>query len=295
MNTKYNNTRKNHPISNNTFTLLAILSPLFLTSCGVYYPGEGTFYQLTSRQLSSRNPHLKTCIFNPQASIVHFPMHHFPVNGPSSPQDYEHIAQSQFQLFHTLLDYSKSPQIQLSVFDERFIKDSYNPQFLQELASGLRPQDEYTRVDGKEFVLQNLLAEAKSLFPHGPPLEYEHLSSNQKHFIVEHGATFTLYFLGTIPQIHKVITSQHFTLVNQNIRDANDQIRFEGNDYWIFDFRERALREEVHNFRLYNPQRFCFIAYGADHDFSDDFAGYPFQSGHEFCLNWKNQSAYPQI
>lgn len=199
------------------------------------------------------------------------------------------------QCFHTLIDYSKNSFIQLSVFDENFTTDSYTPQYLQELADGLRPQDSYIRIDGTPQYLQSLLIQARALFLNGPPVYYEHLTSEQKNFLVEQGATFTLYFLGVIPQVHKVISSQHFTLVNHNIRDASGQVRFQGNEYWIFDFRETALREEINNFRRYNPQRLCFITYGAEHDFSDDFAGHPFQSGHDFCLNWKNNTALPQI
>lgn len=296
MNTKHSKARQKYHIRKNIFTLFFILSPLSFTNCGTYAPYTGgTYYQLTSRELSSNNPYLRTCIFEPQYFIVHFPIYHFPADADLDPQKYEDTAQSQFQLLSTLLDYSKASHIKLSVFDENTVKDGYNPQYLQELAAGLRPRDTYTRVDGLEFSLQNLLAQAKAFFSHGPPLYYEQLSSGQKNFLVEHGAIFTLYFLGVISQIHKVIQPHHFSMVNQRVRDANGQVRFEGNDYWIFDFREMALREEVNNFRLYNPHRTCFIVYGAEHDLSDDFAGYPFQSGHDFCLNWKNNSVLPQI
>ena len=96
-----------------------------------------------------------------------------------------------------------------------------------------------------------------------------------------------MYLLGQIPKIHKVSSDGQFQLVKSQVMSPGGA-QIEGNEYWIFNFRERELQKEVLSFymRNYHPRKLIFIAYGASHDFSDEFAGRPFQSGREICLGW---------
>ena len=252
---------------------------------------EGTLYQLTSQPLSLNYPELKTCIFDPQYRIVHFPMYHFPSSGHYTAQTYEDVAQSQFQLLHTIISYNRSPG-QLSVFDESIITDHYNKSYFQSLSSEKSSLGIYTRIDGQTFYIKERLETARQLFFNGFPKYYEYLSKPQKDFLFNMGASLTLFLLKQIPQIHKVISSESFSLVKANLLDANGMLQLEGNHYWLFDFRESELRKEVLHFfeRNNHPQSIILIAYGAKHNFSDEFSGFPFQSGHNFCLNWRDQS-----
>ena len=260
------------------FILFLILG---LVNCQIGSGPAGVF-QLRSRFLSLNNPELRTCIFDPYYSIVHFPMYHFPAEGNYSSQDKELTVHSQFQLLHTIIDYKRSGRA-FFVFEEQAITD-YTPAYYQNLLSG-QIRGEYTRMDGQIFHLNERIQTAKNLFRNGFPNYYEYLSPQQKDYLFNMGASFTLYFLGEIPQIHKVISREKFKLAEANLRDSSGRIR--KNNYWIYNFRELELRNEVLNFRRnHGSQGIIFIAYGASHNLYDEFAGFPFQSSHNFCLNW---------
>lgn len=275
------------------FLFLTALS-LGLTNCTIgNYPG-GTLYQLSSQPLSLNNPRLRTCVFDAPYLIVHFPMHHYPANGHYTQQIYEKVTQSQFQLLHTILDYNRS-QRNLFVFDEHFTTDTYNSQYFQSLSS--RQSDTYQRIDGQIFKIGQLSNRAKHLFINGIPRYYEHLSSEQKNLLFNIGATFTLYLLGEIPRIHKVISPEQFLLVKNALLNPNNTLELQGNDYWVYDFREGELKKEVLNFlqNNRNSQRMTLlIAYGANHDLSDEFSGFSFQAGHNFCLKWEDTTVPSQ-
>ena len=268
------------------FFCIALLT-ITMTGCSIGDSIGGAYQQMLSQPLSLTDPNLRTCVFDPNYAIVHFPMYHFPHNGHYTLDDYERVARSQFQLFHTLLDYNRS-HWDISLFEESFITDTYNEAYFRSLHSGQNTADAYKRIDGKVFNTGELLRKAEFLFQNGLPRYYEHLSPAQKDFLFNLGAGFTLYLLGEIPRIHKVISYSQFQLAKANLRDITGQIRTEGNHYWVFDFREQELQKEVINFyiRNYHPRKIIFIAYGAGHNFSDEFAGRPFQSGHEICLGW---------
>ena len=269
--------------------LFLFLTLFFLTftGCTIGSYTDGTLYQLSSRPLSENNPDLRTCIFDPAYSIVHFPMHHYPADGHYTPQQQEQITQSQFQLLHTILDYSRSRSLLL--FDEHITVDKYNSQYLQSLSSG--QFDEYTRVDGYAFQMAERLQTAQRSFGHGIPNYYEHLSPVQKDYLFNMGASFTAFLLGKIPRIYKVINPGHFISIRDRLLDSSGRFNFQGKDHLVYDEREIALRTEVLNFwRSHNPRTIFMIAFGARHDFSNEFVGFPFQSGHNFCLNWLNQS-----
>ena len=287
------------------FPLVALFA-LTLTSCTIgSYPG-GTFQKLTSQALSLNDPNFRTCVFDPPYSIVHFPMYHFPSKGHYTSQVYEKVVHSQFQLFHTIIDYNRSPW-DLSIFDENFTTDTYNPAYfysltvdaealmtintcnpapIQSLMADEKTPDKYKykRIDNVTFDLRKLRNQAECLFRSGLPRYYELLNSYQKNFFFNIGASFTLYLLGEIPKIHKVISPNRFLLAKEALSDSSGQLNLQGDPYWIYTFREEELKKEV--LKFYNPQKILFIAYGASHDFLKQFKNYPFQSGHKFCLGW---------
>ena len=216
-------------------------------------------------------------------------MYHSPPGGHYTRQVYEEVAQSQFQLLHTILDYNRSPSRELSVFDENITSDNYNKNYLQAISSGLAFADTYTKLDGRIFQIEERFKTAEQLFKRtGFPGFYEHLSPEQKDFLFHTGASFTLYLLEEISRIHKVISPASFSIVRARLLGPGGVLKLEGNDHVLFDVREGELRKEVLGFlqRNYNSRALALIAYGAKHNFSNEFAGYPFQSGHNFCLKW---------
>lgn len=265
---------------------------LLLTNCTLGTYQQGTFYHLSATALSTNNAHLKTCIFDPHYSIVHFPMYHFPSNGHYTTKEYEKVTQSQFQLMHTIIHYNRYPYRHLFVFDENIVTDYYDQNYFALLSSGGANSDTYQRSDGRIFQIRERQNTARQLFSSGFPKYYEHLSKLQKDFLFNTGASLTLYFLGEIPKIYKVISPESFDLVKRNVQNLYGQVELEGNDYWVFDFREEELRKEVVNFLQKNnsSKNIILIAYGATHNIADEFANWPFQSGHNFCLNWLNQA-----
>ena len=265
-----------------------------LTNCTIGSYTEGTLHQISPQFLSQKYSGLRTCIFDPHYSIVHFPMYHAPPTGHYEPPVYEEVTLSQFQLLHTIIAYNRSPRWQLVLFDENITSDLYDKQFFQALSSG-QTSATYTRFDGTQFNLTERMQTARNLFPQ-IPLYYEELHSEQKDFLYHTGASLTLYFLGEIPKIHKVISPANNEIVKANLGSANGLIQMEGNEFWIFDFREERLRDEVLSFfqKNYNQRIIILIAYGGAHDFSNEFAGYPFQSGHNFCLKWQDNLGLSQ-
>lgn len=266
---------------------------LVSTSCTINPYLSGTLSAVSSQSLSILNPELKTCIFDPQYSIVHFPMFHVPPNGYYSKENYEEVAQSQFQLLHTTIAYNRSGR-PLALFDEGFISDLYNEEFLQQLTNG-EAINTITRLDKQTFSMTERLHTAKSLFP-TIPRYYEHLTEQQKDFLYNSGSSLTLYLLGEVPKIHKVATEADWDVVKINTQDISGILQLtEQNNYWIFDFREQALQQQVFRFinSNYNPQTLILIAYGKAHDLSNEFSAYQFQSGHNFCLNWRKYPNQP--
>lgn len=271
------------------FPLLTLFSLTF-TGCTIGDYTQGTLYQLSSRSLSRNNPDLRTCVFDPPYSIVHFPMHHYPSNGHYTVPIQEKVTQSQFQLLHTILDYNRSSW-RLFVFDENFTTDTYDSEYLQALSSGQLSSSTYTRVDGQIFQMRERLQTVQYSFGRGIPTYYEDLTPMQKEFLFNMGASLTLYLLGFIPRVYKVITPGHFELIRNKLLGPSGQLNLQGNDHIVYDERELALRTEVLNFwqRNHASGTILFIAYGANHGFSDEFSGFPFQSGHNFCLDWDRQ------
>lgn len=275
------------------FFIFPAVFALTLTNCTIGGHESGTLHKISSRRLSVKNIQLRTCVFDPQYRIVHFPMYHSPPTGHYTRQVYEEVAQSQFQLLHTILDYDRSPSRELSVFDENITSDNYNKNYLQAISSGQASADTYTKLDGRTFQMGERLRKAEQLFKRtGFPAFYEYLSPPQKDFLFHTGASFTLYLLGEISRIHKVISSSNFSTIRARLLGPGGVLRLTGNDYWLFDVREGELRREVLNFlqRNHNPRALVLIAYGAKHNFSNEFTGYPFQSGHNFCLKWLDSS-----
>ncbi|MCZ0933144.1 MAG: hypothetical protein OXJ52_08340, partial [Oligoflexia bacterium] len=264
------------------------LCAFFFTGCALGVNQTGVFQQVLSRSLSLNEPELRTCVFDPYYSVVHFPMYHDPPVKNYSTQTYELVVKSQFQLLHTLIDYHRSAR-PLAVFDERITSDSYNLSYVQAIERGLAESDTYTRFNGTVFYFAERYKTANRLFGQGFPSYYEYLNELQKKFLFNTGASLTLYLLKEIPQIHKVISPRKLKLFRANLVGDitnSDSLKLSENYYWVFTFRDMELRREVDTFyqrnSSYRYNGLVFIAYGANHDFSDDFAGLPFQSGHDF-------------
>ena len=267
---------------------------IFMTACQ-FNNGltEGFNQRISSRNLSSINPALKTCVFDPGYSIVHFPMYHKPPSTENvSPTEYELVVQSQFQLLHSLLDYNRSLRGGLAVFDEHITSDNYNQAYLNRLSAGLAVNDTYRQLDGTVFFVSERQTTARNLFSSGWPIYYEYLSPNQKQFLWEVGAALTLYLLKELPQLYKVISPEKMNVVKAGIGNNFSQTNISQNYNWVFTFRETELKNEVSQFYQKNPSYagLVFIAYGSSHDFSDEFLGRSFQSGHSFCMDWVQPS-----
>ena len=280
--------------------LIVVLWFLTLTNCGPFnWPGAyrpGTENQIRSRELSLNNKNYRTCVFDSFADIVHFQMWHYPPNGYYNNNEREEVVMSQFQLFHTLIDYSKGGR-ELVFFDEHITSDIYNRQTMEQILSdpdsvkfGL-----FERIDGSSFFITDLVDSSRNLFPNqNLPAVYEYLNEAQKDFLFDHGAGPTLYYLGIIPKIHKVISSDKLDLINQKIRDESGNIEFNEKTKWyIFGEREDQLKIEVETWRLSNsnPRALVFIAFGANHNLSQEFEAYRFQNSKTAgCLDgWRNQ------
>lgn len=268
-----------------------ILFVLTLNHCAIGGYPDGALHQLTAQPLSLNSSALRTCVFDPHYSILHFPMSHTPPSkGHYTPQIWTEVVLSQFQLLHTILAYNRSRQRQLLLFDENIVSDSYNESFFQALRAGQAPHASYTKLNGDVFYMEERMRTAQNFFTGGIPRYYEHLSQPQREFLFHTGASITLYLLGEIPKIYKVISPEKYALLKANLQTTAGHIQIEGNSYWVFTFRELELRQEALRVFQQNPGfgRVILIAYGSAHDFSDEFTGYPFQSGHNFCLTWRN-------
>ena len=269
------------------------LLSVFFTGCALGTNQPGFFQQIRSRSLSFNEPELRTCVFDPYYSVVHFPMYHDPVGSDYSNEVYELVVKSQFQLLHTIIDYHRSVR-PLALFDEYITSDDYNLNYIQNVEKGLAESDTYTTFNGKVFYYTERLRTAQNLFSRGFPSHYEYLNDLQKQFLFNTGASLTLYLLREISHIYKVISQEKLKEVRANlVGNWVDSLNLNENYYWVFTFREMELKKEVDKFYQKNPfyKGLVFIAYGAQHDFSDDFIGRPFQSGHDFCLKWDHSSS----
>ena len=278
-------------------TFLACLF-LLLTNCevggGVYVPPKGpvTITPPALRGLSLHDPHLTTCNYLPQFKIAHFPMYHFPPNGKFNPASFQRITRSQFQLLHTILNNGNN----IVVFEESVQHDNYTQKKLNS------PNTYYfIRSDGQRFEWGERRRLARHLFP-TVPLYYEHLTEPQKQYIYDIGGVLTLFYLDQIPKIYKTIVSTDFEVVLANLKQEAKRLNHDffsflslpkgqspTRDYWLFDYREQKLFQEIAKFYQKNPnyKGLVLIAYGLAHDLSDDFAGFSFSTG-THCIQWIN-------
>ena len=261
---------------------------LTLTSCQYGNTPPHLNHAILSQSISLNNPEIKNCTFHPHSRIAHFPMIHFPENGRYDEILFEKVAKSQFQLLRTIVAYKGN----IRVFDEHVVGNDFDEYFLGNLKRGYS-QGFYTRAaDGIRFPYSERYKTAFALFGNGIPTHYEYLTQAQKRYIFDIGSSLTLFFLGLLPKIHKVISSGDWDAVKSNLIDPSTGRINSGlpnNRYWTFDFREQKLKEEVLKLYRQAPAGLILIAYGSAHNFSDDFQGYPFQSG-TFCVNWLNSN-----
>lgn len=242
--------------------------------------------------LSLTDPALTTCAFKPETRIAHFPMYHFPPSGRYKDSLREKVIKSQFQLLRTILMYH--PHI--AVFDERITVNDYSPKTFNSLQNQGRRGTNYTRHDGKIFNLQERFDTARNLFHTGIPQYYEHLGELQKDYLFNTGAPLTLYFLGYIPQLHKVIDHKDLQIVMDQIENKGGvenffKVRANQRDYYVYDFREQKLFFQVTEFFNVNPSfnGLALVSFGALHKLQDDFEGYLFEKS-KSCLNWDGES-----
>ena len=245
--------------------------------------------------LSLTDPSFTTCAFRPETRIAHFPMYHYPPSGELNDSLREKITKSQFQLLRTILMYH--PHI--AVFDEHVTINDYGPKVFNSLQNQGKSGVTYTRHDGTIFDLQLRFNEAQSLFHAGIPQYYDQLGELQKKYLLDTGGPLTLYFLGYIPQLHKVIDYGDLRIVMNHIKSqggAGQFFRVSSNqrDYYVYDFREEKLFYQVTTFFEINPSfnGLALISYGALHDMKDDFNGYPFEEGTS-CLRWDRDTSIP--
>ena len=238
--------------------------------------------------LSLKNPRFQSCYYHPPIKIAHFSMQHYPSFRSSNhnQQLIERVASSQFQLLHTILSY----RAQIVVFDEHAIKDTFTGTVFANLQRGIDSTTTET-LDGRTYQLQSLYEQARNLFPQGVQQYYEHLNSQQKTFLAEQGGSVTAFLLGEIPKIYKVIKYEDFQIALSYINSLaqshgglNELFQLPNNktrDYWVYHFREEKAFFEVVNFYENNPNYngLVLIAYGSNHDFSNEFQGYPFDNG----------------
>ena len=271
---------------------LIILFSFFFTACSLGANQSGFFQQIHSRSLSLNDPELRTCVFDPYYSVIHFPMYHEPPVNNYSNEIYDLVVKSQFQLLHTIIDYNRAVR-PLAVFDERVTSDSYNSKYIQKIEQGLAQSDTYKKFNGKVFYFSERKRTAEHLFGQGFPSHYEYLNEPQKNFLFDTGASLALYFLQELSKVYKVISTEKLKIVQANLSGNWVTADRNENHYWIFTFRDMELRREVNGFYQKNPfyKGLVFIAYGAEHDLSKDFAGLPFQSGRDFCLKWDRSSS----
>ena len=295
---------------------LVLAFPLLLLGCGdnLFTVSEVSTAPQTALQpksLSQTDPSFKPCIFQPQTRIGYFPMYHFPTTGQWDNEVLERVSKSQFQLLHTILNYSSAGGPGVAVFDEHITSNMFNRGTFRLLQKGRGRGFTYTRVDGRRFNLQERYQTARFLFGRSIPLYYNHLREDQKRFLFETGASKTLYYLNHILQIHKVIEPSEYRLVIDRMRRqaggaaaflyAASQTGAHSSDaqYFLYGYREEKLRFQVDGFFHRNPgfRGIVLIAYGAEHRFSDDFQGYLFERGP--CLAWDKggslTTAFPNL
>ena len=269
------------------------------SSSHIQAPSFGNQLSAHSLPLSFTNTYLKPCKFDLGTDIGHFPMFHYPASKETDPvkskRAFEIVTRSQFQLLHTILFYKNN----VAVFDETINSDTYNEHTLTELREG-KNKTQVTFIDYTTYDLQERYNTTISLFYTGVPQYYEHLTPQQKDLLFKMGGALVAYFMGHIPNIHKVIHQDDFQVAREKLHalsqrygglskllevtKGQDSVR----DYWLFKYREEKLQKEVVNFHQHRAsfKGLILISYGADHDFSDDFGGYSFETG-SHCNSWK--------
>lgn len=233
--------------------------------------------------LSLQDSNFKTCTFNLQSFVLHYPTRHYPTNGEYDEATYESTVRSQFQLLHTIYFYNTTSTLpNFVVFEESVVNDNLNPQTYQNLRDR-QYQGTITRSDGTTATYQQLYNLAHQLFPKIPQY-YEHLNDLQKKFLFENSAPWLLYFLQFLPQVHKSISAQDWQIVLNNVLKGG-QIDL-NNRYYVHDFREAKLTLEVFKFiqKAGSLNYRVLIAYGAEHDFSNNFQNHSFERITN-CLN----------
>ena len=198
---------------------------------------------------------LKTFIVS-DAKIIHLPQWHFFQN--QSDRIKNTSALSQFQIMQTLL-YNKDLGQKFIVFNEEAQKD-YTQQSIKDDIK--RP----SYVKREMMNLSELIRQAKALFP-SIPQYFEELEIEQRNFLYENGAANLLYYLGKIDTIYKSISESDYDRIFKEV-DRSLPPDHEFNRYWVVNFKEEKLEEEIMKILDNNPEhkgKTVYVIYGKKH------------------------------
>lgn len=246
------------------------------------------------------------CTIPSSAEVIHYPMMHnisemFQTHFPQDVQDFfeESIIYSQFQLFKTIQNYND-----MDIFWEGFSSSLMQDQ---------RDSIDYV-LENKEDEYSYLLSnnDIKKLFKNYS--SYDYLTYSQKKILLELGGAPVAFAYGATHALHRVVTPKEALMNNKKIlsiyqenlslkdeliplrdefsnKDNNQKLKElekeidtiieqmnqnqKKMDEIIFDQREVALKKEVQAV-LKKTNKPVLIAFGAAHDFSDEFKNYEF-------------------
>ena len=236
-----------------------------------------SYAQYTSETKGLSKEQKKDMIFvkpscNKNIKVTHLKQRHIAqvkLLGVSVSRSYEQspdVLESQFRILNKIGDYMIKGK-EIVFFNEERTASNFVP-------------DDRNRYKG-------FTGAARSFFSEGIPRNLENFSHEQKDFLYRVGAVNTLYFLGAINVIFKVISQRDIDLVEINRRGLLTQRLLKvvkGEDYFIHNFRERKLKEEVDMFLSAYKERYgrdyggeVIIVYGGAHDLSQEFKNCSFQ------------------
>ena len=270
-------------------------------------------------------PPSSACRIPSDAKIIHYPMVHsidesifYDVSYPRPDERFieESIIYSQFHLARLI---EKMPDTH--IFGEG-TSESMGPEDLANSAgSG------YVTREGGRRVLWRLSSIQKT-FRRGLPASLQDLNAAQKKILLELGGVSTAFAIGAASAIYRVISPDESSDIHSRIKstyeeqvevrkdtiDLLDQFEEDPDntqleedltdsidhlieirqnlDKWLFDEREAILKREVERV-LKNSKKKVLIAFGAQHDLSDDFKNYSFFALPEKCTMAERFLSHP--
>lgn len=206
------------------------------------------------------------CKFDRNSRILHFPQMHWRPEFRDNPLAIDQVARSQFDLAHFLVE---NPEY--VVFKEGLFEDIGPKAYADQ------------EKDPRSLVLV-----ARMIFPRGIPNKFDELSNLQKEFLAEIGAGLTLFYLGTIKEIHRTITPDESHRIDGAIEKKASELGGLSSSILaqhpeisrlIFHDREMAASQEVKSFlekKNTDSKAKVLLVFGSAHDFSAYFTHYSF-------------------